>query len=445
MKKKVLASLLCLSMAATLFAGCGSSNGGNGTESGKSKSGSDKKVTIWSAESVSKLTEELATKWVKENYPDYSVEVQSVGETDAAKNVITDVDGAADIYGIAQDQLARLVAAGALQPLTDEYKTWVTDNNDSGASTAATIDSMTYAFPMTSDNGYFLIYDKSIISDPSNLDQILKDCEDNGKQFYYEFTSAWYNAAVYLGAGAECTFDIDKEGNFTKANTNYASPEGVVALRKLIDIANSPATVDASALTAITDTQNVGAFVGGAWTINDSKETKDPDGEPDSGDEESYVAPGLKTILGDNFACAKLPSFTGSDGKSYQMSGFGGFKLMGIKPQKDAEKLKLCYELTKYLTDTDAQLQRYNTQGWGPSNVTAQQDSAVQSDVALTALREQLELMVPQGQYPNDWWDLAGDLIKTGDGDGYLTKDATDDQLMEILKNHDDTCASYCQ
>ena len=297
MKKKVLASLLCLSMAATLFAGCGSSNGGNGTESGKSKSGSDKKVTIWSAESVSKLTEELATKWVKENYPDYSVEVQSVGETDAAKNVITDVDGAADIYGFAQDQLARLVAAGALQPLTDEYKTWVTDNNDSGASTAATIDSMTYAFPMTSDNGYFLIYDKSIISDPSNLDQILKDCEDNGKQFYYEFTSAWYNAAVYLGAGAECTFDIDKEGNFTKANTNYASPEGVVALRKLIDIANSPATVDASALTAITDTQNVGAFVGGAWTINDSKETKDPDGEPDSGDEESYVAPGLNIYL----------------------------------------------------------------------------------------------------------------------------------------------------
>lgn len=74
------------------------------------------------------------------------MEVQSVGETDAAKNVITDVDGAADIYGFAQDQLARLVAAGALQPLTDEYKTWVTDNNDSGASTAATIDSMTYAF-----------------------------------------------------------------------------------------------------------------------------------------------------------------------------------------------------------------------------------------------------------------------------------------------------------
>ena len=119
--------------------------------------------------------------------------------------------------------------------------------------------------------------------------------------------------------------------------------------------------------------------------------------------------------------------------------------LWELSHKKMQRSLNYVTSLPSYLTDTDAQLQRYNTQGWGPSNVTAQQDSAVQSDVALTALREQLELMVPQGQYPNDWWDLAGDLIKTGDGDGYLTKDATDDQLMEILKNHDDTCASYCQ
>ena len=447
MKKKVLASLLCASMVATMVAGCGSSNGGDATESGKSSSGSssDKKVTIWAAESVSSLTESLATEWVKENYPDYTVEVQPVGEGDAASNMITDVDGGADIFGFAQDQLSRLVAAGALQPLTDEYKTWVTDNNDNGAATAATLDSTTYAFPMTSDNGYFLIYDKSIITDPTNLEQIMKDCEDNGKQFYFEFTSAWYNAAVYFGAGAECTFDVDKSGNFSKANTNYASPEGVVALRKLIDIANSPATVNASSLTSITDTTTVGAFIGGTWTINDTKETKDPDETPDSGDEETYVAPGLKTILGDNFACAKLPSFTGSDGKSYQMTGFGGFKLMGIKPQTDAEKLKLCYELTQYLTDTDAQLQRYSSQGWGPSNVAAQQDESVKADVALSALSEQLALTVPQGQYPNDWWDLAGNLIKTGDGDGYLTQDATDDELMEVLQNHDDTCATYCE
>ena len=39
MKKKVLASLLCASMVATMFAGCGSDNGGNGTEKADKKDG----------------------------------------------------------------------------------------------------------------------------------------------------------------------------------------------------------------------------------------------------------------------------------------------------------------------------------------------------------------------------------------------------------------------
>ena len=44
MKKKVLASLLCASMVATMFAGCGSSNGGNGTEKADKKAGGKEKI-----------------------------------------------------------------------------------------------------------------------------------------------------------------------------------------------------------------------------------------------------------------------------------------------------------------------------------------------------------------------------------------------------------------
>jgi arabinogalactan oligomer/maltooligosaccharide transport system substrate-binding protein len=44
--------------------------------------------------------------------------------------------------------------------------------------------------------------------------------------------------------------------------------------------------------------------------------------------------------LSDNFACAKLPSFTGSDGNTYQLSGFSGYKLLGVKPQEDEDKLQ---------------------------------------------------------------------------------------------------------
>lgn len=46
MKKKVLASLLCASMVATMFAGCGSSNGGNGTEKADKKNGGKETITV---------------------------------------------------------------------------------------------------------------------------------------------------------------------------------------------------------------------------------------------------------------------------------------------------------------------------------------------------------------------------------------------------------------
>lgn len=45
MKKKVLASLLCASMVATMFAGCGSSNG-NGTEKADKKDGGKETITV---------------------------------------------------------------------------------------------------------------------------------------------------------------------------------------------------------------------------------------------------------------------------------------------------------------------------------------------------------------------------------------------------------------
>lgn len=45
MKKKVLASLLCASMVATMFAGCESSNG-NGTEKADKKDGGKETITV---------------------------------------------------------------------------------------------------------------------------------------------------------------------------------------------------------------------------------------------------------------------------------------------------------------------------------------------------------------------------------------------------------------
>jgi len=375
-------------------------------------------ITIWAADAVVDLTQKLADEFIASKGVDYTVVVEACGEGDAASNMITDVQAGADIFGFAQDQLARLVAAGALQPLNSTFTDWAVASNDAGAVNAATAGSTVYAFPMTSDNGYFLYYDKSVVTDPSSLETILADCEAAGKNFYFDADSAWYNASFFFATGANCTFETDDAGNFTSTTASYASDKGIVAYRAMINMIESPIFVDSS---SVGEATNIGAIVDGTWDSSAAQE-----------------------VLGDNYACAKMPTFVGSDGQTYQMSGFGGFKLLGVKPQTEGGKLLLCYELAQYLTDTDAQLTRFAEVGWGPSNVTAQADSAVQSDAALSALAEQLVNTIPQGQYPVEWWDLAG-AIGADVESGKITSSSSDDDLMAELQIHDDACAGFIQ
>ena len=332
--------------------------------------------------------------------------------------MITDVEGGADMFGFAQDQITRLVSAGAVCPIVGDNAAFVTAENDAGAALAATVGDTIYAYPMTSDNGYFLYYDSNVVTDPTSLEKIVEDCEAAGKNFYMEINSGWYQPAFFFATGCTLTYDTDDAGNFTKCNIDYASDKGLVALKEIVELKSSPSFQNGS---SVDNGTNIGAIVDGTWDSTSAQ-----------------------AAFGDGYACAKLPSFEGSDGQTYQLSGFGGFKLLGIKPQEDPGKLAVCHALAQYLTSADVQLSRFTEAGWGPSNVTAQQDPAVQADVALSALAEQLVNTIPQGNYPGDYWTLAtslGDDVITGT----LSTSSTDEELMTALQNFQDTCISYAQ
>ena len=144
----------------------------------------------------------------------------------------------------------------------------------------------------------------------------------------------------------------------------------------------------------------------------------------------------MKSILGENYAAVKLPTIDG-----YQLGGFGGFKMLGVKPQTDEDKLAACDALALYLSSGAVQTARFEAVGWGPSNLEAQQSDAVKADVALSALAAQLNFCVPQGQYPGEYWTLAtalGDDILADKYDAY-----TDDQLMDVLSTFHATAGSY--
>ncbi len=369
-------------------------------------------LKIWVAEAAVDFTVEQveAFKAANPEYADMNVTVEPVGEGDAASKVITDVEAAADIFGFAQDQLARMVAAGALIDVEPENAAAVAAENDAGSVAAVTLGDTMYAYPMTSDNGYFLYYDKSVVTDPSSLEQVLADCEAAGKSFYMEINSGWYQTAFFFGAGCTLTYDVDDEGNINACNADYASENGLKALKSMITLAKSPAFVNGS---SVSNATNAAAIVDGTWDAVAAQE-----------------------MFGENYAAAKLPTVDG-----YQLSGFGGFKMLGIKPQTDDAKLAACDALAAYLTSEEVQLARYEALGWGPSNLNAQKSEAVQADIALSALAEQLAFTIPQGQYPGDYWALA-----TGLGDRIIGKefdDADDDTLMGVLNEFQETCISY--
>ncbi len=369
-------------------------------------------VKIWVAENVVDFTKEQveAFKAANPEYANMNVIVEPVGEGDAASNIITDVEAGADIFGFAQDQLARLVAAGALLDVEPGNAEKVAAENDAGSVAAVTLGETMYAYPMTSDNGYFLYYDKSVLSDPSSMEQILADCEAAGKNFYMEINSGWYQTAFFFGAGAQLTFESNDEGQLVKMNSGYASDNGVKALKSIIKVAASPAFVNGS---SVSNANNICAIVDGTWDATAAKEA-----------------------LGENYAAAKLPTVDG-----YQMSGFGGFKMLGVKPQTDDDKLEACDALAAYLTSEEVQIARYNAVGWGPSNLNAQQNEAVQADEALSALAAQLAFCEPQGQYPGEYWSLA-----TALGDDVIADkldNADDATLLETLKNFEATCEGY--
>lgn len=442
MKKRVLALIMSTTMIAAALAGCGSSEADTTTadttattetkteeaktETAATEAAATEEVTdygtgelkVWVAENVQAFTEAKIAEFQEANpaYAGYTVTVEPVGEGDAASNMITDVAGGADIYGFAQDQLARLVSAGALCPVTGDNATFVNEQNDAGAASAATMSGTVFAYPLTSDNGYFLYYDKSVVTDPTSLSQIVADCEAAGKSFYMEINSAWYQPAFFFGTGCTLTYETDDMGNFTSCDVSYASEEGVKALKAMIELHKSPAFVNGS---SVSNATNAAAIVDGTW---------------DSG--------AAKELFGDNYACAKLPSFS-VDGADYQFSGFGGFKLLGVKPQTDANKLAVCQAIAKYLSSEEVQLARYAEVGWGPSNVAAQQSEEVKADEALSALAEQLAFTIPQGQYPNDYWSLGtslGDSVIAGEYDN-----ASDEDLMKVLEDFQATCQSYAQ
>ena len=375
------------------------------------------KITLWvsTTEGVKAFTELQVADFMAA-HPEYNFEVvvETVGEGDAATEVLKDVATAPDMYCFAQDQISRLVQGGALAPLGADVAATVTSNNDAGSVGAATVGSSIYAYPLTSDNGYYLYYDPDVVSDEQakTLEGIVKACQDKGVKFGYNLTNAWIMAGFFFaqpenGGAPLCssTWTYSDDGKVAVGlEDNFNSDNGLVAMKAMNWLANSGAWVDSADNFAGT-----GAIVTGIWNANQAE-----------------------SAYGDNVKATKLPTFT-VDGETYQMGSFSGYKLLGCKPQEDPERAKFCSDLALYLTSAEEQLDRYYDFQWGPSNVEAQGNTDVQDNKFLKALNAQNKYAQLQGVIHSDWWTEAAAL-----GTKCKEADLKDDDLKAALATYEE-------
>ena len=154
MKKKVLASLLCASMVATMFAGCGSSNG-NGTEKADKKAGGKETITVMGP---SEDLDDAKGAWLKTECeafakanPDFNIEFKYVTSSESdAKDVVTkDPKAAADVYMFANDQLEPLIKADAIAKLGGDTAEYVKSSNSEAMAATVTYNGDIFPFMRT--------------------------------------------------------------------------------------------------------------------------------------------------------------------------------------------------------------------------------------------------------------------------------------------------------
>ncbi|WP_307999226.1 extracellular solute-binding protein [uncultured Gemmiger sp.] len=377
--------------------------------SSAAESWGDVKLTMWGAEEDQTMLREMADAFIAENADkgNITIDIGVQSESSAKDTVLADPEAAADVFAFADDQLNELVAAGALQEVLlnpDDVKS----RNLAGSVNAATMNDKLYAYPMTADNGYFLYYDKSVLSeeDVQSMDTLLAKADASGKKFMMSLNDAWYIYSFYAGAGLKATLADD--GINTVCNWNEAP--GADVTQAILDISKQPAFksgADADIVAGIKD-GSCCAAISGTWNAGTAEET-----------------------WGENYAATKLPTYT-LNGEQVQMGSFSGYKLVGVNPH--SSNVGVAMMLADYITNEDNQAKRFNDRKLGPSNIKVNESEAVQNAPAIAALAAQSEYATLQRVGANYWSSAQslGEILASGDTQGKTTQQLMDDAVAGI-------------
>ena len=437
--KKILAILLAGMMTATALVGCVDNQDTSSKTSGDSSKtdasvaevngsivddsyfGDENNATlkVWAPDASVELVKKQVEDF-KKAYPNktFNISVVAQGENDAATQILNDATVAADVFGFPSDQLNKLVDAGVIAPVA--FYEQVTAMNDAETIAAGTLKNQDgvdtlYAYPETNDNGYYLVYDNTVVSaeQAKTLEGVLEACKTANKKFIMDVGSGFYGCTFAFTAGA--IIDGFEEDGMTQKFVAYNEDEAVKTLMsfaKLIkDYKGTFTALDVANINSGFSNGTVGAGVDGSWNTASNQDA-----------------------LGDKFGAAKLPTIN-VDGEAKQLISMFGYKYLGVNGS--SQYPRTAQILAYYLHGEECQLQRAEQLGWGPSNTTVQQNKVVTDSIVLAAIGEQAKNAVVQVNIASTFWDPMGNLGNKLVADDWKPEDeaATRKLLQETITN----------
>ena len=408
--KKFVALVLAVLMMASVLVACGGGNkGGEATKTDTPKGDTPAadtldiedgaKLLVWSADKAVDLTKKLCEDFKAEHADkNIEIEVQVQGEDAAATQLLKDPDAAADVFSFASDQLSRLLKADSLAPVFSAEDVIARNSEDSV--TVATVDGELMAFPETCDNGYCLIYDKSVVSDEQakTLEGVLEACKAAGVKFVIDAGNGFYSCMFPFTGGLK----IDGIKDDVQQFNDYNEDEVVATLKAFSDLFHKYSDIfmsseDSRINAGFQETPHtVGAGIDGPWNV-----TAD------------------LAALGDNFGAAKLPTIN-VNGEDKQIISLHGFKYIGVNAV--SKYPYAAQALADFLTNKESQVERAKAVAWAPSNEEALKDPAVTENAALSAIFEQKQYSVLQSGIAETFWTPMGAL------GNYLWQESANDE-----------------
>lgn len=326
-------------------------------------------LTVWSGEEDEALLKEICSSFQSHYAGQVSFQItfQPQSESGCKDALLADLEGGADVFTFADDQLAALAAAGALDPLENPEE--IRASNLPASVEAASVGDTLYAFPLTADNGYFLYYNKAYFSedDIQSMNRMTEIAAEQGRLLTMDWSSAWYVYSFFGNTGLTVGLNDDGITNYCTWNQTDGEIKGTDVARAMLRIAASggfESRTDEGFLEGVKD-GTVIAGVSGVWN-----------------------AVAIEEAWGEDAGAVKLPTYT-CDGRQVQMASFSGCKLIGVNAY--SEHPVWASRLAEWITSEDNQRLRFELRGQGPADLAVAGSKEIEESPAIAALLEQSE------------------------------------------------------